>query len=194
MNTNHSIFMTKANLDGPVVSTFVSNIKIIALKDSGKIEWVKLELIFAFFMNDMGSISFYLGLKVQQDQTNQTIKLSQSDYINKFFNKFYVNKAHIVNTPKKKTALFKQKTKWETLLLEKKRYQGMIESLIFLMVETRLNIAFATFVASYFAKNPDHQYTKAVKTILQYLKGLNKQIITYGSQNKLLVEGYSNSD
>lgn len=65
---------------------------------------------------------------------------------------------------------------------------------MFSMVETRLNIAFATSVANQFTKNLSHQYTKAVKTILQYFKGLKKRGIIYGGQNKLLVEGYSNLD
>lgn len=68
--------MTKVGLNGPVVSTFADDIKIMAPKDSEMIEWVKLKLIFAFSIIDMGLISFYLDLKVQQDRENQTIKLS----------------------------------------------------------------------------------------------------------------------
>ena len=75
INADHSIFMTKGSLDGPVVSTFINDIKIMALKNSRMIEQVKLKLIFAFFIIDIGSISFYLGLKVQQDRENRTIKL-----------------------------------------------------------------------------------------------------------------------
>lgn len=59
------------------------------------------------------------------------------------------------------------------------------------MVKTRPNIAFATFVASCFAKNLGYQHTEAVKMILQYLKGSNKRKIIYDGQNKLLVEKYS---
>lgn len=65
---------------------------------------------------------------------------------------------------------------------------------MFLMIETRPNITFSTSIANCFIKNLGHQYTEVVKTILQYLKGLNKQEITYKSQSKLLVEGYSDSD
>ena len=64
---DHSIFVTKANLNRPVVSIFVDDIKIMALKGSKMIERVKIELIFTFFMIDMSPISFYLGLKVQQN-------------------------------------------------------------------------------------------------------------------------------
>lgn len=65
---DHSIFITLAGLDGPVVSTFVDNIKIMALKDSGIIAQVKSKLAAAFFMVNMGPISFYLGLKVKHDR------------------------------------------------------------------------------------------------------------------------------
>ena len=194
INADHSIFVTKAGLDGPVVSTFVDDIKIMAPKDSGMIEWVKLELIFTFSMIDMGPISFYLGLKVQRDRENRMIKLSQPAYINKVLNKFHLDKAHAINTPMKETALLEQRTEGEASPSEKERYQDMTEFLMFSMVEMRPNIAFTTSIASCFAKNPGHQHTEAVKTILQYLKGSNKRGITYGGQSKLLVKGYSNSD
>lgn len=42
----------------------------------------------------------------------------------------------------------------------------MTESLMFSIVETRPDIAFAISIASYFAKNPGHQHTKIMKTIL----------------------------
>ena len=35
INADHSIFLTKAGLNGPVVSTFVDDIKVIAPKKSG---------------------------------------------------------------------------------------------------------------------------------------------------------------
>lgn len=70
----------------------------------------------------------------------------------------------------------------------------MMGSLIFSMVEMRPYITFATSVTSRFAKNLGHQHTEAVKTILQYPKGSNKRGITYGSQSKLLVKEYFNSD
>lgn len=94
----------------------------------------------------------------------------------------------------KKTVLLKQKTDEEASTSEKKRYQGMTGSLMFSIVETRPNIAFATSITSCFAKNLGHQYTRAIKIILHYLKGLREWGITYGGQNKLLVEGYSNSN
>ena len=75
INTDYSIFVTNAGLDGPVISTFVDDIKIMAPKRSGMIERVKSELASAFSMVNMGPISFWLGLKVQRDWENRKIKL-----------------------------------------------------------------------------------------------------------------------
>lgn len=75
-HADHSIFITKAGLNGPIVSTFVNDIKIMAPKESRIIQRVKAELIVVFSMVDMGSISFYLGLKVEKNREEQTIKLS----------------------------------------------------------------------------------------------------------------------
>lgn len=66
--------------------------------------------------------------------------------------------------------------------------------LMFSMIETRPDIAFAIFIASRFKKNLGHQYTEVVKTILQYLKRSREYGITYSGQNELLMEGYSDSD
>lgn len=116
-------------------------------KESGMIEKIKAKLTSAFSMVDMGPINFYLGLKVQRDRENRTIQLSEPAYINKILARFYLDKAHAVNTPMKETAILKQKTEREASPSEKKCYQGMTGSIMFSMVETRPDIAFATFVA-----------------------------------------------
>ena len=76
IHADHTIFITKEGHNGPIISTFVDNIKIIALTESGIIQQVKAELTVAFLMVDMGPISFYLRLKVERNRDNRrTIKL-----------------------------------------------------------------------------------------------------------------------
>ncbi len=139
-------------------------------------------------MVDIGPISFYLRLKVERNRDNRTIKLSQPEYIDKVLNKFHLDKANTINTPMKETILLQPRTKGEATTAKKERYQGMTGSIMFSMVETRPDISFATSVASRFANNPGHQHTEVVKTILRYLKDSRERGITYGGQDKLLVE------
>ena len=77
INADHSIFTTSLDLNGPIVSTFMDDIKIIAPKGRGFIEKVKAELVSAFQMVDVGPISFYLDLRIdrkrrENDQTQPT--------------------------------------------------------------------------------------------------------------------------
>lgn len=75
------------------------------------ISQVEEELMVAFEMVDMGSISFYLGLKISWDCEKKTIKLSQPVYINKILAKFHLSQANISNTPMKKSWLKPNKKK-----------------------------------------------------------------------------------
>ena len=194
IHADHSIFVSGAGLKGPVLSVFVDDIKIMAPKDSGIIKRVKAELTAAFSMSDMGPISFYLGLRIDRDRKQRTIKLSQPAYIEKVLERFHLDKANPVNTPMKESVPLSQREEAEASPPEKERYQGMTGSIMFSMVETRPDIAFATSLVSRFAKNPSHQHTEAVKTILKYLKGSKHRGITYGGDEELKIEGYSDSD
>lgn len=156
INADHCNFITSAGLDGPVVTTFVDDIKIMAPKESGMIEQVKIELAFAFSMADMGPISFYLGLKVERNREERAIKLSQPAYIDKVLAKFHLDKTKPVNSPMKESALLEQRTDGEASPSEKERCQGTTGLLMFSMIEIRPDIAFATLVVSRFAKNPSH--------------------------------------
>ena len=163
--------MTGVGLNGLVVSIFVDDIKIMAPKGSGITQRVKMELTSAFSIVDMGPISFYLGLKVERDREKRTIKLSQPAYIDKVLSKFHLDKAHTATTPIKESSILQPRTEGQAIATEKEKYQGMIGSIMFSIVETRPDIAFATSVTAQFVKNSGHQHIEAVKIILQYFKG-----------------------
>lgn len=94
----------------------------------------------------------------------------------------------------KESMFIEQKTELKTNASKKEQYQGITVFLKLLMIKTRLDIRFATFIANLSMKNPGHQHIKVVKTISQYLKESRKRQITYSSQSELLVEGYSDFD
>ena len=199
INADHSIFVTSQGLNGPIVSTFVDDIKIMGVKGSRVIDRVKAELTYAFEMVDMGQISFYLGLKVERDRQRRIIKLSQPAYIEKVLQKFHLHQANSCTTPMVEAAeLTPSPDEIEASQANREKYQAMTGSLMFSMVETRPDIAFSTSVASRFAKNPGHIHTEAVKRILKYLKGTKERGIVYGGGgadiDNLTIEGYSDSD
>ena len=133
INADHSIFVTGAGLDGPVVSTFVDDIKIMAPKGSGITQRVNMELTSAFLMLDMGPISFYLGLKFKRDREKRTIKLSQPVYIDKVLSKLHLDKTHIATILMKKSLILQPHIEGITTTAEKEKYQGMTGSIMFSM-------------------------------------------------------------
>lgn len=93
----------------------------------------------------------------------------------------------------KEIAIFQTRTEEKASTVEKEQYQGIMGSIIFLMVETRLDIVFTISVASCFVINLGHQQINVMKIILQYLKGLRDQDITYSDQKKLFINEYLDS-
>lgn len=114
--------------------------------------------------------------------------------MNKVLSRFHFNQTYAINTPIKETALLLPRIVGQVTAVEIEQYQDMINFIIFSIIETRPDIAFATSVASQFAKNPGHQHTEMVKIILLYFKDIKERGIIYGGQEELLVEEYSDSD
>ena len=64
INTNHNIFLISTDINDPIISIFVNDIKVMGVKRSGHIKRVKQKLTTsAFEMVNIGSINFYLYQK-----------------------------------------------------------------------------------------------------------------------------------
>src|SRR5947199_4090019 len=75
----------------------------------------------------------------------------------------------------------------------KTRYQSAVGTLMYAMLGTRPDIAFAVSLVSRYAANPTPMHMTAVKQIFQYLKGTIDLQLTYHGELTNLV-GYSDSD
>ncbi|KAL6334535.1 hypothetical protein AAG906_018034 [Vitis piasezkii] len=72
-------------------------------------------------------------------------------------------------------------------------YASAVGSLMYAMVCTRPDIAYAVGVVSRFLSNPGRHHWEAVKWIMRYLRGTSKLKLTFGSGKPILV-GYTDSD
>ncbi|MCO5570232.1 hypothetical protein L7F22_023950 [Adiantum nelumboides] len=77
--------------------------------------------------------------------------------------------------------------------MEKISYASAVGSLMYAMIATRPDIAFAVGVVSRYMSNPGKKHWEAVRGILRYLKATKNMRICYGSQ-ELSVMGYTDSD
>ena len=74
-------------------------------------------------------------------------------------------------------------------------YQSAVGSLVYAMIGTRADIAYAVGVVSQYMANPGPQHWMAVKRVFRYLKGTLDHVLQYGgSSSTLQVVGYCDVD
>lgn len=135
-------------------------------------------------MKDLGPITLYLGIAIDYDMQNGTMFLSQGDYTRKILDEYAMSSAHPVATP----MLEQDREVWdkeEGQLLqekEKKRYQALVGSLLYLMHGTRPDICYAVIRLSQYASKPKQCHWEGLKRVLQYLKGTSDAAIVLGNR------------
>ncbi len=73
------------------------------------------------------------------------------------------------------------------------QYQSAVGSLMYAMLGTRPDLAFAVSVISRYASNPNFLHWQAVKRIFRYLKGSLKLQLTFRGPLQVL-SGFSDAD
>jgi hypothetical protein len=75
-----------------------------------------------------------------------------------------------------------------------KLFQILIGSLLYIMLSTRLDIAFVVIKLARFASNPSNIHFTAVKRVYKYLKGTKDYGITYYKNNSHFISGFCDAD
>ena len=75
-----------------------------------------------------------------------------------------------------------------------RRFQSAVGSLMYAMIETRPDIAFAVSTLSQFASNPNEEHWKALKHLFRYLQGSLSLGISYGKPGNQAIIGFTDSD
>lgn len=75
-------------------------------------------------------------------------------------------------------------------------YTNAVGSLIYLMVCSRPDIAYATSIISRFMSNPGKRHWAAVKWVLRYIKGTVNTCLTYrkSKDETYILQGYVDAD
>jgi hypothetical protein len=146
-------------------------------------------------MSDLGPVNFYLGMTVTRDRTNRTLRLGQQAYLTKVLRDFGMEYYKAAATPMDANGsnLVPAPKDYMASQSEIKDYQRAIGSLMYAMLGSRPDIAFAVSIVSRFASNPTAEHITAVKRILRYLKGTLNYQLTYRGDLQALT-GYSDAD
>ena len=142
---------------------------------------------------DLGAAKEYLGMEIREDRSSGSLIVDQVKYLDKILKRFDMQDANPANTPLPE--------KYEPMASTGKsnprlrsQYQLVIGSLLYLMLGTRPDIAFAVIKMSQFSANPTEDHLNHAKYIFRYLRGNRNYGIEYKRSSSLKVEAYSDAD
>jgi hypothetical protein len=134
-------------------------------------------------MKDLGKIKFFLGLQLKH--LPMGILVHQSAYVKKILEKFNMDKAYpsktlmVIRGLEKETDLFQSRQEGEELLGSKYPYLSVIEALMYLANNTRLNIPFTVNLLARFSVAHTMRQWNRVKDVLRYLQGTSDLDLFY---------------
>ncbi|EGU82049.1 hypothetical protein FOXB_07438 [Fusarium oxysporum f. sp. conglutinans Fo5176] len=144
-------------------------------------------------MTDLGPCKYYLGMSVRRDRATRSIFLSQTTYLEKVLRDFGMDQCAPNATPFSISKFGEPDSGYKATDELKEWYAKAIGSLMYLMLGTRPDIAFAVSLCSRHLGNPTNEHQTAVKRIFRYLKGSqNLELVYQGGLQPLL--GYTDSD
>lgn len=151
-----------------IVAIYVDDI-LISGPDMEEIQELKNSLGQRFQMTDLGACKYYLGMTVRRDRVHRRIYLGQQAYIEKFLREHDQFDVKTVATPMDKQPEPAEEGYVATDAL-RERYQRAVGSLMYCMLGTRPDIAFAVSVVSRYSSNPTQAHLGAVYRIFRYLR------------------------
>nr|GEY93839.1 retrotransposon protein, putative, Ty1-copia subclass [Tanacetum cinerariifolium] len=158
---------------------------LIACKSKTEIGSTKSLLKREFDMKELGEAKKILGMEIVRDRSRKIMMVSQSRYVSKILNNFRIDNGKSVHMPL--GGHFKLLLKdcpvrdCGVEKMSKVPYANAVGSLMYLMVCTRPNIAYAVSVVSRHLANPGKNHWKVVKWILKYLRGTANMGLVYGT-------------
>jgi hypothetical protein len=149
------------------------------------------EMCKSFNMSDLGALSYYLGVEVQQSRDGITI--CQGAYAKKIIDAAELEESTTSRTPMEPRPQLSKNG--DTPTMDSTNYRSVVGSLRYL-VNTCPDLAYSVSYVSRFMEAPRAEHMMAVKRMLRYLAGTKRWGVKYcaGGGKKLELIGYSDSD
>jgi Reverse transcriptase (RNA-dependent DNA polymerase)/GAG-pre-integrase domain len=174
------------------IAVYVDDLLIIG-PHMATIDKLKNALSERFKMTNLGPVAFYLGMTITRDRRKRILRIGQKSYLQEA-----IRAANLCNQPAPFTPMVNGKLRpggdeYEAEPEFKRQYQSLVGTLMYAMLGSRPDIAFAVSCVSRYASNPTHDHMEAVRRIFLYLQGTINYELTFQGDLRSL-QGYSDSD
>ena len=160
---------TDQNGDKSYILVYVDDL-LIAVNSTEKAKGIKEILTRAFDVRDLGAAKFFLGMEIERDRTNRTLKLSQKRLTAELLEKYKSEVTGVASTPATPGVRLNRED-GEFLDTSHHSYAELVGSLLYLSVCTRPDISQAVAQLSRYMANPRMPHYKAGLLVLRYLAG-----------------------
>lgn len=186
--TDNCIYTKMSDNEKVILLVWVDDI-VVAASNEQCLKEVKEKLKSKFKMKDLGQLTHFIGIDFTQ--TEGTVKMNQSRYIDKILQRFGMSECKSRATPSE----IKCDLTPEGDQTDQRQYRGMLGSLIYIMTCTRPDISWIVSKLSQHMSNPKEKHMVAVKHVYRYLKGTKNFELCYSkSDTKPELMGFSDAD
>ena len=156
------------------------------------IAWIQRLLHDEVQMTDLGPLTSFLGMEIQRHRPTRILHLSQQRYITSILERHGMSESSPISTPADPhVRLLKSPPDHNADSVNQQRYQSAVGSLMYAMIGTRPDIAFAVSAVSQHNNNPGAAHWTAVRRIFRYLNGTRSLGLNYGTGE---CGGYTDAD
>ena len=208
LDSDHCVYVRHQGDDVLYIVLYVDDLLLIG-SSLAEVKQLKTDLSARFEMTDLGEAEYVLGLQLTRNRRARTLSLSQSDYIRRLLERYGMSDCNKAPTPiptglrLSKNDCPAKKPATPLLVDGKHTYASVVGAVMYAMLGTRPDLAFAIGLLTRFNSNPGQANVGALKRVLRYLRGSIDFQLTYGFESSgssgsggsiLAVLGHCDSD
>ncbi|RVD84023.1 uncharacterized protein DFL_005791 [Arthrobotrys flagrans] len=178
-----------------IILLYVDDLLIAALNIT-IINDIKEKLKSKYAMTDLGEAKSFLGIYIERDRQNLSIRLHQSTMIEGILRRYEMHNCNPSHTPLNNTLSWTSDNTQSLSSVGTNWYQQLVGQYMYLMVSTRPDLAFTVGRLSKFMASPTEEHGIAAKSVLRYLQKTKTMGLLLGGNatTPLTLKGYSDAD
>jgi hypothetical protein len=194
---DHSVYYRRSGEEHTIVAVATDDMAVTS-KRAADAEKFKSEIRNFWEITDHGPIKWFLGFQIKRDRKDKTISINQRAYIEGMVEKFRLTNARPVSTPMETGAHFTidqcPSTLNQSARMHGVPYSEAIGSVLWPVVVSRPDAAYAVGILSQFIQNPGPAHWEGLKRVINYLGSTKNLWLTFGGQRETLIEGFCDAD
>ena len=179
LEADHSIFRRGKGDDLVIVAIYVDDMLVFSKYTSIIISF-KEQLATIFPTSDLGEAHWILNMEIVRDRTARTITLSQQRYVESILDRHGMSDCCPVATP---MVVGLKLAKLKEPEVDVAKYQSRLGALMYAMLGTHPELAFAITVLSQHSTTPGKTHLAALNRVFHYLRKVSDMKLTFGGSS-----------